>query len=525
MSELVNKTQIESDIHINMIFTCKVSNDQNKCCIIKSTDDMKVVQCRKNSDKFSFSVMNNPKDVLNNCIFNNNKDYEDKKYNNDYFLSYSLSVIETEDNLEYLINTGLFDKSKQYNNMTVFHHIATKCNISLLKKVVDKGFAITRTVTDQTPLMYVATLCKNANDDFFDYVLSIDKDYSGAVDKNALEQSASNNPAFKQWMNKNSDKIDKKLPDSKSKNSDDEISNTNKSEQNEGEEKQEDKEKLDKISSLHTSISAQSKIINDIKSAHADDKITVWKTADGKFNKSRLVSDSTAGIVGGSVGGLISSSVIKKNQVKKGFEDLSCGQSGTKLANWGDEFEINGATTKAECEKASDNGKNNIFVWASKSNTGDNFATLKEDTKIPANNACWTRIEISSADPRIKTDNMKEKYFIIGNKITCGSWLDESEIEKQILAAKKKARVGGTVASVFGGMAIGVGAMEAFGNKMIGGKVQGQKALQGDELLKSQILSQKDGEAEWKKYETAKTELNKLCKELKALGETAKECE
>jgi hypothetical protein len=120
---------------------------------------------------------------------------------------------------------------------------------------------------------------------------------------------------------------------------------------------------------------------------------------------------------------------------------------------------------------------------------------------------------------------MKEKYFIIGNKITCGSWLDESEIEKQILAAKKKARVGGTVASVFGGMAIGVGAMEAFGNKMIGGKVQGQKALQGDELLKSQILSQKDGEAEWKKYETAKTELNKLCKELKALGETAKECE
>ncbi|MFA7188354.1 MAG: hypothetical protein WC137_02685, partial [Alphaproteobacteria bacterium] len=76
-----------------------------------------------------------------------------------------------------------------------------------------------------------------------------------------------------------------------------------------------------------------------------------------------------------------------------------------------------------------------------------------------------------------------------------------------------------------GGLAVGVGSMEAFGNKAIGGKVQGQKALNEEDLLKSQVLSEKGGESKWQKYETAQKELKKLCEDLKSAGGTSKECE
>ncbi|MDR1207702.1 MAG: hypothetical protein LBK26_04810, partial [Rickettsiales bacterium] len=120
-------------------------------------------------------------------------------------------------------------------------------------------------------------------------------------------------------------------------------------------------------------------------------------------NTNRIIADATAGVVLGTVSGLITSSVIKKNQIKNGFDDLECSSSGTKIADWGDEFMIRGAITKSECEAAS-GGRNNIFVWASKDSTGADYATLKEDTKTPDNNACWARADIISKDPNINTE-------------------------------------------------------------------------------------------------------------------------
>ena len=69
-------------------------------------------------------------------------------------------------------------------------------------------------------------------------------------------------------------------------------------------------------------------------------KVTVWRDEEGKFNTSRLLSDSIAGVVLGTAGGLITSSVVKKNQVEDGFEDLQCTVGGQAVAGWGDEFRV-----------------------------------------------------------------------------------------------------------------------------------------------------------------------------------------
>ena len=67
---------------------------------------------------------------------------------------------------------------------------------------------------------------------------------------------------------------------------------------------------------------------------------SVWKNKDGKFNTSRLASDSVAAVVLGTAGGLITSNVIKKNQIKGGFEDINCTVGGQVVAGWGDEFRV-----------------------------------------------------------------------------------------------------------------------------------------------------------------------------------------
>lgn len=69
-------------------------------------------------------------------------------------------------------------------------------------------------------------------------------------------------------------------------------------------------------------------------------KISVWKDKDGKFNTARLASDSIAGVVLGTTGGLITSSIVKKNQVENGFEDIKCVIGGQSVANWGDQFRV-----------------------------------------------------------------------------------------------------------------------------------------------------------------------------------------
>ena len=74
--------------------------------------------------------------------------------------------------------------------------------------------------------------------------------------------------------------------------------------------------------------------------ASAKGEASGWKTADGKFNTTRLASDLTAGVVLGTVGGVVSGVVIKKKQVEKGFDALHCTVGGQKIADWGDEFSV-----------------------------------------------------------------------------------------------------------------------------------------------------------------------------------------
>lgn len=70
------------------------------------------------------------------------------------------------------------------------------------------------------------------------------------------------------------------------------------------------------------------------------EKSSVWKNDDGKFNTARLASDSIAGVVLGTVGGVITSNIIKKNQIENGFEDLKCTIGGQTVASYGDEFTV-----------------------------------------------------------------------------------------------------------------------------------------------------------------------------------------
>lgn len=133
-------------------------------------------------------------------------------------------------------------------------------------------------------------------------------------------------------------------------------------------------------------------------------------------------------------------------------------------------------------------GIGNTFVWASRFSNVNNYASMIEDVEQPENNVCFVKVGLKSDDDRIDLSDIPEMYFPMGQAITCGSWVDEEDMRQRILDAKKKARVWGTVGGVVGGAGIGVGAMELFGNKLIGGKVEGQKSMSDREFARSYVL-------------------------------------
>jgi hypothetical protein len=140
-------------------------------------------------------------------------------------------------------------------------------------------------------------------------------------------------------------------------------------------------------------------------------------------------------------------------------------------------------------------GIGNTFVWASRYSDSSNYAGMVEDIENPENNVCFVRVELKSDDEsRISVSDIAPKYFTWGENIECGSWANEKEMEKRILEARKGARIGGIVASTVGGAGVGVGAMELFGNKLIDGKVQGQKSskLSESDLYRSLLLTYKN---------------------------------
>lgn len=152
------------------------------------------------------------------------------------------------------------------------------------------------------------------------------------------------------------------------------------------------------------------------------------------------------------------------------------------------------------------------FVWASKYSDTSNYASMVEDVVNPENNVCFVKVGLKSEDSRIDVSDIPTKYFTMGDTVTCGSWADEANLEQRILDAKKKGRTWATVGGVVGGAGIGVGAMEAFGNKLIGGKVMGQKALEGTELLCSQMkVLAKDNPAKYNEIKTSLNDLKKYC--------------
>ena len=89
--------------------------------------------------------------------------------------------------------------------------------------------------------------------------------------------------------------------------------------------------------------------INEVNSAYSQltaihnkfrDNVSVWKDAEGNFNTARLASDTVAGVVLGTTGALVTSHVVKKNQVENGFEDIKCTIGGQNVAGWGDQFRV-----------------------------------------------------------------------------------------------------------------------------------------------------------------------------------------
>ena len=123
-------------------------------------------------------------------------------------------------------------------------------------------------------------------------------------------------------------------------------------------------------------------------------------------------------------------------------------------------------------------GIGDTFVWASKYSNLDDYSSMTEDVEKPENNVCFVKVSLKSDDDKINTDDIADKYFQMGQNIVCGSWVAKDDMEKRILDAKKTGRVLGTVGAVVGGAGVGVGAMELFGNKLIGGKVEGQQSMQ-----------------------------------------------
>lgn len=172
-------------------------------------------------------------------------------------------------------------------------------------------------------------------------------------------------------------------------------------------------------------------------------------------------------------------------------------------------------------------GVGNTFVWASRYSNISSYATMQEDVENPENNVCFVKVDLRSTDSRIDLSDIPGKYFQWGQNIECGSWVDESMLEKRILDAKKTGRTWATVGGAVGGAAIGVGSMELFGNKLIGGAVQGQESLSGKELLRSQLLAMKKS-GDLTQYNSLRSdiqELQSLCKELKQIGGTHDSCD
>lgn len=154
------------------------------------------------------------------------------------------------------------------------------------------------------------------------------------------------------------------------------------------------------------------------------------------------------------------------------------------------------------------------FVWASKYSNSADYNSMIEDVEFPENNVCFVKVGIKSNDSRIDVSDIPTKYFVMGENITCGQWTNADKLKSRILDAKKKGRTWATVGGVVGGAGVGVGAMELFGNKLIGGPVEGQADMEGTELLCSQMkVLKQEKSSKYNDIIDALKEMQKYCED------------
>ncbi len=159
-------------------------------------------------------------------------------------------------------------------------------------------------------------------------------------------------------------------------------------------------------------------------------------------------------------------------------------------------------------------GFNDTFVWAARNSDTSKYSLMVEDVDNPENNACFAKVFLENADSRVDTHDIPSRYVMMGAPAKCGDWVSGDNLKSRILDATKSKRVWGTVAATVASAGVGVGAMELFGNKLIGGALQGQKSedLKPEELLLSQLKKlEKDNPLEHGRVMAAIKKLGETC--------------
>jgi hypothetical protein len=171
------------------------------------------------------------------------------------------------------------------------------------------------------------------------------------------------------------------------------------------------------------------------------------------------------------------------------------------------------------------------FVWASRNGNNTNYSLMVEDTEHPENNVCFAKVSVENRDERVDTDTIPARYFPLGQNVVCADWVPVEDLQARITEAGKSRRVLGAVSTSLAGAGIGVGISE--GAMAIAAKqgskssLMGQHALEGQELLISEIKKIKQEDA--RKYTEIITKLQALdtacdaIKEAKCLPDECKE--
>lgn len=99
-----------------------------------------------------------------------------------------------------------------------------------------------------------------------------------------------------------------------------------------------DNEIDDLLVNFYDAYNPYAELLEDTEDLRSD--TSVWRTADGKFNTARLASDSIAGVVLGTVGGVVTSTIMKKSQIRNGLEYIKCVVGGQTVASYDDQFSV-----------------------------------------------------------------------------------------------------------------------------------------------------------------------------------------